>query len=933
MRIAKGFYGLGLAIGAALLLTGCGSVLDGLPGSGGGSDGGGGNSSDDPDKLADEGKVGTLSGIAKDGLVQNATVNVYAWNGSKGELLNSGVTDSKGKYSFRLQAKRQPILLEVVGGAYREEATATNVSLGNQDALYAVQNYVAGQPLSTAITYYTTLATGLAENLVKLGMEPAAAAEVANTRIGRIIGVDARSVMPTDIVEPSDVEGAELEYGFATAALSSLTERASVMNGAAPHAAAFTSIKFVQAAYDDVRADGILDGRGLNGDVVFGNIRLGAEIYRRELALHILRIANNKTANQTGITPQQLFDLAQRLNSSTDPIFGDQPVIPLDRDKPNVSALAVREFPNLTNGTVVFGGLNLSAMVVSFPGADRTELLLDDQVIAAAADPANPSLLLDTLNPRLAEGRHTLKLRVTDLSRAVGESPQLEVTVNNQQAAIANVSIEGKSVGSNTLVTVDVIDSARVTRVAYSVRAMNSTVFVPIAEPTFMAGEAMVNAMGMFDPSMFAEGDATFRVEATNSVGVTIPKDVPFIIDRTAPSVSIASPIVVDANQGQYYDSTRSRTCTPAQPAVLNDTCLLYARGSFNISADASDNRALDSVALMNMDAQTIGQPISAAGATSGTFDFTVDPNAFRLPDGRIEGERIVVTKAVDRALNSDTDSRRVVFDTTPPILLPPEDGATDGPRVRVRAVDGRGTVMAFGDRLVARGVVDITARVQDSVGLAAAGLFIDSTRLFEQVTAGTPETMGDQGTAVVSLSALGFDTARFRPDALHGFPIIALDRAGNTLVNVPGQNLVEFDNTAPQIKITKVVGNPGGAGSCAFTIEVQEPHRPITVSRGAQVAFRLASDPVFSIQRRFENMNGTQENKIPVQLDQNAVADVIVFLDNTVARPQDGPQVFEIFLFFSTRDGLGNTESPAAGIRYIANVDTRVPSVTCTPG
>src|SRR5690606_818176 len=140
----------------------------------------------------------------------------------------------------------------------------------------------------------------------------------------------------------------------------------------------------------------VLNGRGANGEVVIGRIRLTSRVYRHELALHILRIAHNMTANRTGRGPMDMFDLARRLNDSTDPIFGGDPVIPIDNDKPNVSALVAREFQNLSNGAVVFGGLNLSAMVVAFPGAMTAELVLDDQVIGAAADPESPSIALNT---------------------------------------------------------------------------------------------------------------------------------------------------------------------------------------------------------------------------------------------------------------------------------------------------------------------------------------------------------------------------------------------------------------------------------------------------------------------------------------------------------------------------------------------------------
>src|SRR5690554_632493 len=102
---------------------------------------------------------GSVSGVAFDGLIMNGNVAIYGWDGSKGELLGSGKTDTLGEYSIDLDGvPSQPVLIEVTGGRYTEEASDRNVALRAGDFLYALQDYEQGDAITTSLTFYTTIA-------------------------------------------------------------------------------------------------------------------------------------------------------------------------------------------------------------------------------------------------------------------------------------------------------------------------------------------------------------------------------------------------------------------------------------------------------------------------------------------------------------------------------------------------------------------------------------------------------------------------------------------------------------------------------------------------------------------------------------------------------------------------------------------------------
>jgi hypothetical protein len=283
------------------------------------------------------------------------------------------------------------------------------------------------------------------------------------------------------------------------------------------------------------------------------------------------------------------------------------------------------------------------------------------------------------------------------------------------------------------------------------------------------------------------DGDATFKVEVTNSVGFTFSKEVVFTVDLTDPLVGIPTPIELDTSnrdnlQGQYFDEQRGMLCTPTQPPDPNDTCLLYARRAFDIANQVSDDRGLDSVTIA-VDGEVVARP-QIGPTTVSTGPLTIDP-AF-LPSATRDGRKTIAVEAIDKARNVVLDSRQVVFDTNPPILssitISPADGSNSG---------------FILDRIpkLARGTVDISSQVQDNLGFSSASLQFDGAPIVREVANQDRD---------ITLTAASIGTADF-PDGLHAFSVAAIDRAGNQLpVSGTSRNelLVEFDNTAPVLSL-----------------------------------------------------------------------------------------------------------------------------------
>lgn len=181
--------------------------------------GGGGGSSYLP-----AGTGAMVNGTASKGMISGGTVSVYAIdnNGQKGSLLGSATTDSDGHYAVEIDYDG-PILVEITGGTYTDEATGQTKDL--VEPLRAALPFTSGD-VDVAVTPLTEVAVRIAEasgsmNSTNIGD--------ANDLISQILGDDIISTLPTDCDDPSEFATAsqsEQNYALLLAAMSQMCETA-----------------------------------------------------------------------------------------------------------------------------------------------------------------------------------------------------------------------------------------------------------------------------------------------------------------------------------------------------------------------------------------------------------------------------------------------------------------------------------------------------------------------------------------------------------------------------------------------------------------------------------------------------------------------------------------------------------------------------------
>jgi hypothetical protein len=287
-RVMMGFPALVVAVS---LLVGCG---------GGGSDSSGGG----PAAVT----TGILSGTATKGPVNGAAVRAFAINnGARGDQLGSATTDASGNFTMTMGAYTGPVLLQVRGGSYLDEASGVRMNMLDADELTCVVPAVTVTAGSTTagiqVTPLTSMAQAWAEHMA--GGMTTANATMANSRIGAAYvgpGADIVMMRPIDPTVAGSANGASIEsknYGMMLAAISQVAHDLGMKT---------SSSAMVTAMLNDA-SDGIMDGRmsgtainmnGMGG--MMGGGSMMPTLGTSQLATSMAAFINNMTLNRSGVT-------------------------------------------------------------------------------------------------------------------------------------------------------------------------------------------------------------------------------------------------------------------------------------------------------------------------------------------------------------------------------------------------------------------------------------------------------------------------------------------------------------------------------------------------------------------------------------------------------------------------------------------------------
>lgn len=461
---------------ALIALALCSLAFGLLAACGGGDDGGG----DDPAPAGN-----AVSGVAFKGRFSAGTVTGFAITsaGTKGATLGSAAVAADGTFALGVGGHTGPVLIELTGGTYRDEATGNTAQTQPMQAVIPA----AGAATTANVTPLTTIAASLALADIAGGATVVTGVNSANLRITNWFGAGPiLTTTPLDLSLAPATAGLAADQGAICAGLSQMALGLGVATDA-----------LVEALARDAR-DGVFDGMDSSVAVnIVGGGALSANAVRADLATAIGTFLGTG-ANVSTLVAADFATLTARLNSNVantmfcmvigiapgNLTIGQQMQVQYtatgsfsDGTVQNVSATAAW---SLTNGSVASIDANGLLDATSTPGATDVE---------ASLDVASTSVTLTVGNFTLA----SITVTPATPSLYLGQTQQFTALANYSDASTGNITaLVNWQSGNTARVQIDADGLA-------TVQSQSGAVTVTATEPgTAVAGNTTVTVFVSF---------------------------------------------------------------------------------------------------------------------------------------------------------------------------------------------------------------------------------------------------------------------------------------------------------------------------------------------------------------------------------------------------------------------------------------------------
>ncbi|CAB1059486.1 hypothetical protein D1BOALGB6SA_4248 [Olavius sp. associated proteobacterium Delta 1] len=280
--------------------------------------GGGGSGDSDTSSLN-----GTISGTATKGQVADAVMTAFSVNmdGTKGDQIGTGQTDAQGNFNLPVSEYSGPVLIEMTGGHYIDEATGQEMDVLPGTVVTCTIPFMELDSTidGIQITPLTSMAQQMAANLSGGMTEPNISE--SHQAVGDFFGVnDILFTPPMDATFSGSGNGADLDmmnYGMSLAAMSQYASMQGVTN----------SSDFINDMMNDA-ADGRMDGMMGPSQIMMGGGGMmggGISIMPSDAGTMGLAAAMtefiNSPMNQSGVTFQDMQTLINKLKGSDGTFF------------------------------------------------------------------------------------------------------------------------------------------------------------------------------------------------------------------------------------------------------------------------------------------------------------------------------------------------------------------------------------------------------------------------------------------------------------------------------------------------------------------------------------------------------------------------------------------------------------------------------------
>jgi hypothetical protein len=265
-----------------------------------------------------------VNGTATKGPVADASVSAFAIDGSTGQVgavIATTMTDSSGHFTMSIGQHSGPLMLQMMGGTYPDEATATSMRMGAADVMSAaIPSMPAGTTVAVQLTPLTSMAQRMA--LMMPGGMSAANLTQANAAMGAYFGVsDILAVAPMNATvtgSGAQADPNQRNYGMTIAAMSEYAHQVGMTTSSGMVTAMMSDASdgsmngmMGSAPVDMMGMGGMMGGPGVSG----GHAMMQADAGTKGMASAMTAFLQSPE-NKSGLTVMDMQPLIDKLQSS-----------------------------------------------------------------------------------------------------------------------------------------------------------------------------------------------------------------------------------------------------------------------------------------------------------------------------------------------------------------------------------------------------------------------------------------------------------------------------------------------------------------------------------------------------------------------------------------------------------------------------------------
>ena len=468
---------------------------------------------------------GTISGLT----LSNTTVSVFDFStGQKGNLLGKQEILDGQSYSIEINQSTQENIIAICanGGSYKEIASEQFIELEVSDELCSLVTFYGDQKVSTEISPLTQIEKGFAEARMKHGNPVSFSVDQSRNLVKEAFGIN-------------DENSDKVQSILLIAASQYMREQAELYISET-HTKNYSSYAFFNTAYNDIKEDGRLDGKGKSFDLGpqvdlgIGGTIFNGSTYTGELARSAIKyLSSNSSDFDLGL--EDILEYCKSIASTTHYLFGYNIGEINEGGLDSVSPMFFES--SVEDGDILRGIVSMHAIAEDNLLVSETALYIDD-VLIKNIEGGVFQYNLDTSS--LEDGSHEIKLVAIDLMNNETISVKRIRSVN----APTYLKMVSKKIANSTTydLTADIINNGKE---IISIKINGETVS---SEDEQVSKELLLN-----------NGRNNISYELVFSDGKSFAEEFIVNVDTTPPEISVTH---IESTYRVHYEHSIGKLAT-----------------------------------------------------------------------------------------------------------------------------------------------------------------------------------------------------------------------------------------------------------------------------------------------------------------------------------------------------------------------------------